>query len=417
MSIPLDRLYHFIESVAQDIFQDRVVIYRFYPHGSKNVVNLIPLSVDRYVEYTILPHVYCNDQEPLDYDYYEIVDTHKPYSCFRPIGNLQRTRSIYDQVIIIHSEKRSINVEKYSNNPFIPVYYWSHAIIALDWFRYSKHIELSKKPNKIFLIYNRAWTGTREYRLKFSDYLIQADIHQNCLTWANPVEAGIHYSDYIFKNKKWKPTSVLEDYFPESTADSNYSADFDLNDYNATDIEIVLETLFDDDRLHLTEKSLRPIAIGQPFILAGTHGSLEYLRSYGFKTFNDIWNENYDNIIDPGDRLIAITELMKDIANWAPDTKSNKMQQAQAIANFNRQHFFSEEFFGLIKKELVDNLTTGFNKIKTNNTYKRWLDAWDQNLNDPELVEFLMQKNPASVPTLQDIQIIKTLINHRLNSE
>ena len=404
MSIPLDRLYQFIESVAQDIFQDRVIIYRFYPHGSKNIVNLKPLSVDNYVEYTIAPHVYCNDQEPLDYDYYEIVDTHVPYSHFRPIGNLQRTRSIYDQVIILHSEKRGMNVEKYSNTPFIPVYYWSHALIALDWFRYAKHIELSKKPNKIFLVYNRAWTGTREYRLKFSDYLIQTNIHQHCLTWVTPTATEIHYSDYTFENPKWKPTCVLEDYFSESIAN------------NVTDIEIVLETLFDDDRLHLTEKSLRPIAIGQPFILAATHGSLEYLRSYGFKTFDTVWDETYDTIIDPGDRLIAICQLMQGIANWDPITKNNKMQQADSIANFNRQHFFSEEFFNLIKKELVDNLTTAFDSIKTNNTYTRWLNAWDQNLNNPKLVEFLMRKNRATVPTLQDIKLIQDLINRKLNS-
>lgn len=413
MSIPLDRLYHFVESVAQDIFQDRVIIYRFYPYGSKNFENLNPLKTGSWQEYTVNPHVYCNDQEPLDYEYYESVDKNVTY--FRPVGNLQKTRSMYDQVIVLHSEKRGTNVEKYSNAPFVPVYYWSHAVIALDWFRYAKHIELSKKSNKTFLVYNRAWTGTREYRLKFSDYLVQNNIHQHCLTWTTPAESGIHYSNYVFKNSKWKPTCVLEDYFPESIADSNYSADFDLNDYNATDIEIVLETLFDDDRVHLTEKSLRPIAIGHPFILTTTHGSLEYLRSYGFKTFGAVWDENYDTIVAPDDRLNAIVDLMQDIANWDPITKDNKMQQAQVIANFNRQHFFSEEFFNLIKKELTDNLTTAFDNIKTNNTYKRWLDTWDQNLNDPKIVEFLMQKNHATVPTLQDVKSIQDLINHRLN--
>ena len=415
MSIPLDRLYHFVESIAQDIFQDRVVIYRFYPHGSKNFTDLTPLQTMSWREWTPAPHVYCNDQEPLDYEYYETVD--KNINIFRPVGNLQRTRSMYDQVIILHSEKRGVNVEKYSNAPFVPVYYWSHAVIALDWFRYAQHIELSKKSSKIFLVYNRAWTGTREYRLKFSDYLIQKDIHQHCLTWTTPAELGIHYSNYVFKNPKWKPTCILEDYFPESIADSNYSADFDLNDYNATDIEIVLETLFDDDRIHLTEKSLRPIAVGQPFVIAGTHGSLEYLRNYGFKTFDAIWDETYDTILNPDDRLIAICQLMQDIADWDPVTKVNNMRQANTIANFNRQHFFSKEFFNLIKKELVDNLTTAFNKIINNNTFKRWLDVWDQNLNDTKLIEFLMQKNPAAFPTLQDIQQIKILINHKLNSE
>jgi hypothetical protein len=46
----------------------------------------------------------------------------------------------------------------------------------------------------------------------------------------------------------------------------------------------------------LTEKALRPIACGQPFILAATPGSLQYLRSYGFKTFSGYIDETYDTI-------------------------------------------------------------------------------------------------------------------------
>jgi hypothetical protein len=33
MSIPLDRLYHYIENIAKEIRGDDVLIYRFYPHG------------------------------------------------------------------------------------------------------------------------------------------------------------------------------------------------------------------------------------------------------------------------------------------------------------------------------------------------------------------------------------------------
>jgi hypothetical protein len=37
MSIPLERLYHYIEDVAEEIFNDRVLIYRFSPDGSKKI--------------------------------------------------------------------------------------------------------------------------------------------------------------------------------------------------------------------------------------------------------------------------------------------------------------------------------------------------------------------------------------------
>jgi hypothetical protein len=49
----------------------------------------------------------------------------------------------------------------------------------------------------------------------------------------------------------------------------------------------VAETVF-DTRIHLTEKTLRPIACGHPFILAAGPGSLKYLQTYGFRTFSPL---------------------------------------------------------------------------------------------------------------------------------
>jgi hypothetical protein len=396
MSIPLDRLYHFVESVVQDIFQDRVIIYRFYPHGSKNFEDLNPICPVTWSDWTTAVHIYCNDQEPLDYEYYE-------QTGHESLGNLRRNQSMYDFSLLLHSEDRGSNIVKYSSRNFIPVYYWSHAMIALDWFRYAKHTALKKQSKKTFLVYNRAWSGTREYRLKFLDLLIQADIHHHCMTWATPTEKEIHYSNHQFTDVEWKP-------FLESTADSNYSADFDLTDYNATDIEIVLETLFDDDRLHLTEKSLRPIAVGQPFILAATHGSLEYLRRYGFQTFGDIWDETYDTIVAPGDRLKAIVKLISEIASWDPVTKANKMLQAQAIVDYNREYFFSTAFFNKIKKELVDNLSQAFDVLHDKNNYNQWIE-----MHKTEKLKNLSPTPTPFYPTLQDVKSIQDLINHRLN--
>ena len=137
-------------------------------------------------------------------------------------------------------------------------------------------------------------------------------------------------------------------------------------------MEVILETLFDDNRWHLTEKSLRPIALGHPFILAGTAGSLAYLRSYGFKTFDTVWNESYDSIKDPEQRLCAITDLMAQIASWAPQIQEKKLAEAQAIADYNRQHFFSDEFFNLVTGELATNLTTALVDVEFTKNYKRW---------------------------------------------
>ena len=227
-------------------------------------------------------------------------------------------------------------------------------------------------------------------------------------------ELGIHYDLHKFANPAWRPTNVLENYFPISTAQSYYSADFDTNDYNSTEIEVVLETLFDDNRLHLTEKALRPIACGQPFILAGTHGSLEYLRKYGFKTFGMVWDERYDECADPEERLAKITDLMKQIANWGPWLREQKMAEARKIAEYNRQHFFSKEFVDHVITELKTNLSLAFCEIKQCNNYDHWINRWNKFLNYPEIVEFLTVNENTRLPTKEQVDFIMKLAQHKL---
>ena len=207
----------------------------------------------------------------------------------------------------------------------------------------------------------------------------------------------------------WHPQTALEDYFPINTTPSHYSADFDADDYNATDIEVVLETLFDDARLHLTEKSLRPIALAQPFVLAATAGSLEYLRSYGFKTFSSIWDESYDAVKDPEQRLYAITNLMAQINNWELPTRKRKLAEAQAIANYNQQHFFSQEFFNQVTNELTANLTTALAKVQGTRNLQAWVDRWNIYLSDPDFVKYITDTTSFTNPNLTAINNIKNL--------
>lgn len=407
MSVPLDRLYHYIESVAEEIRGDRVIIYRFLPHGSKNVDHLDYLKPYNWSEFTVSPHLYCNDQEPLDYEYYE-----KNKRSLRSIANLidsyglpllsfnfSRLYGIYDKNLLLHSEQRSDNIIKYSSSQFIPVYYWSHAIIARDWFRYAEYITQKKSVKKLFLIYNRAWSGTREYRLGFADRLIWNDLVDNCVMRISPIDSTIdkHYDLHTFDHPEWRPKNVIEKYFPLCEAESHYSADFDQEDYESTNIEIVLETLFDDQRLHLTEKTLRPIAMGQPFILAGTYGSLKYLREYGFKTFSDCWDESYDMMTDSLERMNKIVEVMKHIESMHPDEKEKMLIKAQYIADYNKKYFFSKNFQQIINTELVDNLTQALRELEVTNTSNLWINNRKELSQVPELKNMLTGKIPGLV--------------------
>jgi hypothetical protein len=374
-------LYHFIDQTAREIYGEPVLIYRFWPHGSKNINDLCKFNNFELVTRITIPIIWCHDQEPLDHQLYKkdnntatdyqisdldkkAIERLKILGLHTPKINLNYVYNAFNKNILLHSEKRSTQVDKYvQDGQLVPVYYWNHAMIARDWYRAAEHISITKLPQtKKFLVYMRAWTGTREYRIKFAELLHKNNLIDKCLTSFTPVDLDTktHYLDHVFVNEQWRSALDIEDCFDRNTAPSDASADFVDIDYASTDIEVVLETLFDDTRLHLTEKVLRPIACAQPFILASTHGSLQYLQEYGFRTFDGIWDESYDLIEDPVQRLQAILALMKQINEWSPETRQQKLLQAQAVADHNRTWFFSQEFSALVLHELCKNLQLGF---------------------------------------------------------
>ncbi len=372
MSIPLDRLYHYLA----DFVNHDLLIYRWLPHGSRKLKDLSMLrGSDRD---TTQPMMICHDQEPLDltryskhdfetairhyfqnHHFYKSVEKLTDDSVISYLADLQfRGLTIpinqFNHTLILHSEKNSIAVIALSQQGYVPVYYWSHGIIAQDWFRYAKHDPVLEFTNenmqKDFLIYNRAWSGTREYRLFVAEQLISQQLIQHCNMSFNANDAG-HYSQHQFTNSEFQISNFnLHNFFPMNTHTADASADYCGSDYATAGIEIVLETLFDDSRWHLTEKTLRPIACGKPFILAATAGSLQYLRNYGFETFSGLIDESYDTITDSRARLDAIIQEMKRIASLAPNAKQVLYTKLHEIAQRNKHRFFNDLFDQVIEE-------------------------------------------------------------------
>ena len=384
MSVPLDRLYNFLYKIAS---LDHALIYRFFPHGSRKIGDLrlledYNLTGKRIVDAKM---VFFHDQEPLNFDLYtspgllddviannehvrEILNPELREKCQLLMNKISSRvnlriaatacRTWLKPSLLVHSEQRSVEADRYRAENFVGVYWWCHALIARDWFRYAEHdLSLTSKTPyaKDFLIYNRAWTGTREYRLRFTELLVQHNLVDYCQTWFSPVDENTGYQEHRFKNADLQINNYnLEKHFSPTSADSTASADYHEPDYQQTNIEVVLETLFDDSRLQLTEKTLRPIACAQPFILAATAGSLEYLRSYGFETFAPWIDETYDTIENPVQRLKAIVQEMKRIANLS--NKAELYQEIRKIAARNQKLFFSAAWQQSIINEFKTNL-------------------------------------------------------------
>jgi hypothetical protein len=430
MSVPLDRLYNHLDGLCNH----DILIYRFYPHGSKKLSDLKPLSYADQLswKFVLKPGAICHDQEPLFFDQYsnadmlsyflsdpgekidpEILARIQNYIQNQHLRSVIDSRfSIYDKTLLIHSEKNSNNLDQYIKAGFVGVYWWTHAALSTDWFRYAQYdpvldVDLAN-IDKDFLIYNRAWAGTREYRLKFTEQIVDADLHNHVAMKFSVESEGNMYQEFCPKNSVFKIQRYdLENYFNPCKIDASASADYNSHDYQHTAIEVVLETLFDDLRLHLTEKSLRPIACGRPFILVATPGSLEYLRSYGFKTFNEFIDESYDTVQDPLERLKLISSEMKRIAQTPMYQKKQLWNELYAIANYNKKLFFSADWQHNIFNEFLTNVESALTIMEQHKTGQHWeqfYNAWKLN---PEKFK---HTNQPVIDSMCQVDKIKSLL-------
>ena len=101
---------------------------------------------------------------------------------------------------------------------------------------------------------------------------------------------------------------------------------------------------------------------------------MQYLRDYGFQTFDTVWSEDYDQIVLAKDRLEAVAKLIKSISLWSPEVRQQKMNQARDIANYNKQLFFSKSWGNRILQEYQENFESAWETMKKNRTGKYFFE-------------------------------------------
>lgn len=100
----------------------------------------------------------------------------------------------------------------------------------------------------------------------------------------------------------------------------------------------------------ISEKTFKPIAFKQPFVVAGTSGTLAYLKSQGFETYDHIIDESYDQIENEYSRLeFIVNEVKRLVTDKEMFNDSVSIQKTEH--NFNL--FYND---ALIKQELEKTL-------------------------------------------------------------
>jgi len=119
-------------------------------------------------------------------------------------------------------------------------------------------------------------------------------------------------------------------------------------------LNIITETLFDNDSIFLSEKTYKPIYLCQPFIIFGNPHSLKKLKELGYKTFDKWWDESYDEELDVNNRFKKIISILEVIAEWDMDKCFSIKQEMQDILIRNYKNMFK-----------TDDISNLFNILKT----------------------------------------------------
>ncbi len=246
-------------------------------------------------------------------------------------------------------------------------------ISNFEWFEYEASISLQKLEsllpaekkfeniNKTFLCYNNKYRPWRSeifaifYKLDLfkNSYISMNDsckyyngtweqnwhdfsgstINTSTLSGRSEVmnHFNITYEDISFLNKSLP--FVIDNTKTEKEKIQIINAEPNLS-YQSL-ISVITETNFFQPDIFFTEKTWKPIANKQPFIMMGPYKSLEYLRRLGYKTFNDFFDESYDQEYEPGNRMIMIGELCKQIDSWTIEKKKEFFEASHDIVNHN----------------------------------------------------------------------------------
>ena len=110
-----------------------------------------------------------------------------------------------------------------------------------------------------------------------------------------------------------------------------------ISHYEQTYFSVISETNI--TTRFITEKIYKPIYNLHPFILIGAPRILEYLRSKGYVTFEEMFNENYDLELNPVKRVNLVISEIEKFTKKTPQQKKIIFDKIKPKLIHNRQHY------------------------------------------------------------------------------
>lgn len=225
------------------------------------------------------------------------------------------------------------------NNEAVP--YWCRVL-----HQYIKDIPISQGPfsKKFACWFNR---GTF-FRLDIARYLFENYADDSFISYQ---EQGMvvdrQLKEYFLDDIDWAKNHtpiIYDSLFPDRQFNFELIVGEQRKPYKEYFLEIVAETDIITTNW-ITEKTVKNLYIGKPFIVIGGAGILAKIQNFGFQTFSPWIDESYDTVSNIHIRLELIKKEIDRIASL-PYQELNQMHKDMLpILHHNRQ-----QYINLVKK-------------------------------------------------------------------
>ena len=127
---------------------------------------------------------------------------------------------------------------------------------------------------------------------------------------------------------------------------------FPLRKYYARSfVDVVAETRYAQPTANVSEKLLQTMMFRTPFIMVAPPHSLEYVRSMGFWTFSDFWDESYDTEPDHALRLYKLYKLFEELDELSVSDMQAMYSDMTDILEHNHNHYLAQSSVTDVKSQ------------------------------------------------------------------
>jgi hypothetical protein len=133
------------------------------------------------------------------------------------------------------------------------------------------------------------------------------------------------------------------DQYTNAAYDENRNADPTKNLINISGkylFEIIFETMTRGTTFTPSEKTIRTIVAQKPMVVYAPKNFLQQMRLLGFKTFDNLWDESYDQLEGP-ERYQKIINIVQQVAGMPVNQQLELYQESRQICSHNKQRLIA----------------------------------------------------------------------------